>query len=303
VPTFSYPVNLDGGLAARHEADPKELSKVQVLIADFLQGPLKWLDIVRAILVTPTVRIVAPYAATSFGINLRLSLEPKGQPQLFGDENQHQYNRFLNSYVSYCINDLPNRVIEVAHSPSGDVKLKELQEQYKEILGNRAQASQELESALRRSFVHAAQELSSISDTIGTNYTQLALMNVSNSGDQHVLGVLTESSKVSIDAAQYAIEESFGLTVKEQSSQSYEIYIYDLNTDSRIGRAIIKERSSGKKVLKPKIRISGDEPLARTKYTRSLDQEEFIEVKGRAKTVGDAIREINIEFEGETNPT
>ncbi len=94
------------------------------------------------------------------------------------------------------------------------------------------------------------------------------------------------------------IEEASGKTViKDAEPQTYKIYIYDLNTDTRTGRALSPHPTEKDKFVKPSIRISGAGALPGTKYTASLHLDKMIEVKGRGTKVDDILKSLEIIYE------
>jgi hypothetical protein len=103
--------------------------------------------------------------------------------------------------------------------------------------------------------------------------------------DQHLNQALIEVDK-----------KSGKVLVTDDEVNIYSVHIYDLNTDTRKGTALIHNPPS-KKVMKPSITILGEQPLPQTKYTESLHLDTFIEVQGRATKVNESIRHIDIEFE------
>ncbi len=84
----------------------------------------------------------------------------------------------------------------------------------------------------------------------------------------------------------------------DKEFQSYTVYIYHLNTNSRSGNALIKNLGS-EDMSKPRIRILGSEGLEQTKYTESLHFNRWIEVRAKAKRIGANFRHVDIEFEVE----
>jgi len=87
-----------------------------------------------------------------------------------------------------------------------------------------------------------------------------------------------------------------GVTVDENYTD-YKIYIYHLNTDTRSGNAFIKNAGNDDLMSKPKIKINGDNGLEETKYAESLYLSKWINVKAKARKVGEKFKQLDIEYE------
>ena len=70
-----------------------------------------------------------------------------------------------------------------------------------------------------------------------------------------------------------------------------------MNTDTRTGNAFIRNLENEEEMSKPKIKINGDDGLDHTKYTESLYLNKWIDVKAKAKRIGEKVKYLEIEFE------
>lgn len=318
--SFTYPVSLEGKLADIHQAIPEEVSGLQTKLSGFLKSPFRRLKINRLNNVIPVIALEASYAPSSFRINYKVTFEKEAPPSkkeeseaqtsLFDETELNQrYNQFLNEYISYCINHL-SQDIEALLEHRADIdngvfrpllarpKFDKLCELYRSLVGLGKLSQVEAERTLIEDLLKCVGDLGDLSDTIGKHYSQIALANVSVTGIENLLGIIGDTNKKELDDLILTVDTKTGVEKSIDEEQEYRVYIYDLNTDTRTGHAYM-ERAINNKVAKPKIKISGSEPLTRTKYTASMHNDEYITVRGKASRVDGVPRHIDIIFESE----
>jgi len=109
-----------------------------------------------------------------------------------------------------------------------------------------------------------------------------------------------QPDKESSESFQNSIEEieihKLGITIDEEF-KDYKIYIYHLNTDTRMGNAFIRNSNNEEEMSKPKVKINGEDALDHTKYTESLYLSKWIDVKAKAKKVGEKFKHLDIDYE------
>ena len=299
-PTTKYPVRLKGKWADLHAAVPEEVAKLQTLIADFFRNPFRRLNVNKLLNVSPVVKMIGGYQSSSFKFDYDISLE-KGQDRQIGlfSPDETELSAFLNRYVSYCINDLPDEVEMVLAGGLNDApRFVELRDAYGELIGETSSAKREQASGrLRDDIVKAVDELGTISDTIGDHYTQVAVSNMSTTGNENPLGTIGQTNKERIENLVSITEARTGRPTTIDEEREYKIFVYDLNTDTRTGRAYLMEDPNDKKAARPKIKIGGTDSLAETKYTESMYKDEYITVRGKATRVGGVPKSIDIVFQ------
>ncbi len=297
-PSFDYEAKFDGGLADNHQAVPETISKFQNKFAGLLRTPFN-LDPLSNLI--PRVLLQAPdsseaYAQGSLKIQYHIELEEKS-PTLFHAPDD--YSRFVNNYIAYCLHNLSDDAPKLFEEQSyGLENFSNLVKEYEELVGPSKDPEQR-RTELKNNLIQVARKLGDITSIIQDEFKQLVVSSVRES-NALPLGVLDEEFGQEIEEALLEVEDKTGKkTIKEDDLNSYEIHIYDLNTDTRNGKGLMKHPTDSKKLMKPSITISGKEPLPQTKYTESLHLDTFIEVRGRATRTDDVIKHIDIEFETE----
>ncbi len=296
-PSLIYPISLAGGLANSHQAKPEKVSETQNQIAKFLRSPFKRL--LKLLDVNAEVYLLAvnnqAHVEGSFKINYNVQVEER-KLSLFHESEP--YLRFLNSYILYCLNSLPEDATRLSENSTEHLtRFNGLWSEYEALIGIGRKNREVIKDGFIEDIIKVAEDLNIISDMVGDSYDQIIFSSLSGS-EEHPLGVINEAYKDEIVIALAKIEEASGKTViKDAEPQTYKIYIYDLNTDTRTGRALSPHPTEKDKFIKPSIRISGAEALTSTKYTESLHLDKMIEVKGRGTKVDNILKSLEIIYE------
>lgn len=295
-PLAEYSMSLKGQLADTNAAEPDIVANLQrkgtALLHDAFASLRRLLEPPRILLQTAT--------PGSFNINYKVLFEHK-QGHLFQNELERDFLRFANEYLAYCLNNLPAQAEEWAGMGStAALPEQPFVNRFLELHGNRDETdNSELRSSLLKAVRATVKDLAELSEEIGEGYNYLALTHKTASQTAHPLGVVDADYRREIERVESLFEERFEDVRTEIDSglQEYKILIYHLNIDSRIGNALIYNVGSKDELSKPRIKISGDEPLPNTKYTESMHKNKFISVQGKATRQGKKFRSIDIAFE------
>lgn len=295
VPSSSYSVSLEGGLADLNSAYPeivgKTQNKVAKLIANAFDSLKKLIDIDLNILQKPA-------SSGSFTINYYVEIKEE-MGNLYAQHGD--YFSYLNEYIKYCLNNLTGDIDKLLGSDFTKLEhFNVLANAYAKLQPSLdTEKSSRIQGDIAKELYSASKILSDLTDDIGKSYKQIAIIN--NPQDtRDILGIVREADKKKIEDTVLTIESKTTKLTIDEKPQKYTIYIYDLNTDTRTGHAHAQGgHPNPKKVAKPKIKILGSESLIKTKYTGSLDEGEYIDVLGKATKVDGVITNIEIEFEPE----
>lgn len=290
--SMNFSLSLKGKLADLNSAIPKELSTIQNSFADML---VKVIESLRKLDLRPSVYIT-PYEAGSFKINYSIKVQKVDpNPDLFFHD---QYvSKFINDYVGYCVTEFPDEVEQVFNDNFDRAPgFHYLQEQLNELY-NKHYTPIEFENIidiLKKVLTNSANKFDDIADNIGDNISNVEINSVTGRNSASQIGVINTDYKEKITHAVEVIDEKSEDAYVDERPVKYQITIFHLNTDSRKGNAYIEQNDI---VSRPKITISGDQPLEKTKYTESLHLSKKITIKGKAKRIGDKFKNIEIIFE------
>lgn len=237
-------------------------------------------------------------APGSVKINYQIDVkESSAQSSLLFDVTK--CNTFAEQYVIYCLHHLTNDAPVLAKQNYSQLPaFQSLIDIYLESSEHLAKSRQYYEEHLSQNLLKAARKLGSIGDGLGEDVGAVEISSLSDTISQS-LGVFDGQVASEIETSLEEVEKIEGKVITTDSEPTvYQgVQIYDLNTNSRKGRALLP--AVGKTQPKPRIIISGDEPLDHTKYTRSLYLDEVIEVKAIGTKVDNIAKKLEIVFESE----
>ena len=289
-----YSLSLKGKLADLNKAIADEVSKIQNCFTEFLEERINSL---KGFNLQP-MAMLQPYADGSFKINFELNLkQKKGKSgNLFLelapiDKYMADFIKYISDNFSDDIDIFKNNVTEYSE------KFKQLESSLNEIYDKAfINKPDNIENFLKDDIIKSVIKFEKITEQVGEHFENVSISNLFNTGETSLAFIGKEYS----ENFQKNVEEieiaKLGLTVDE-NYRDYKIYIYHLNTDTRSGNAFIKNLDNDEIMSKPKIKINGDTALEQTKYAESLYLNKWINVKAKAKKVGEKFKQLDIEFE------
>lgn len=295
-PLAEYSMSLKGQLADTNAAEPESVANLQrkgtALLHDAFASLRRLLEPPKILLQTAT--------PGSFIINYKVLFE-NTQGHLFQNQLERDFLRFANEYLAYCLNNLPMQAEEwVGMKSTAALPEKPFVNRFLELHGSRdAVDNSQLRSSLLKAVRATVKDLAELSEDVGEGYNYIALAHKTESQMAHPLGIVDADYRKAIERIETLFEEQFEEVKTEVDAEfrEYKILIYHLNVDSRIGNALIYNVGSQDELSKPRIKISGDEPLPNTKYTESMHKNKFVPVRGKATKKGNKFIFIDIAVE------
>jgi len=290
--SFAFSLALKGKLADANLAIAEEVSHIQNAFATLIEETLKG---IRGFELKPKA-LLQPYSPGSFRINLEVQIEKNKKNTLFPiDAPFEEYVQELLKYLTTSFVEDKKAILE--HAKFKSEELLELEKVFLSLYEkSHIKPPTNIHDELDANIKQASNNLEKITDDIGQHYDEIEFLNVLPQGEEHISYIDKEYS----EKFQNIIEEIQSATrelVVDNDFQTYSIYIYHLNTDSRQGNALIKNFGEDDGMSKPKFKISGDEPLEGTRFTESLHLSKFIQVSAKAKRVGQKYKYLEIRFE------
>ena len=288
-----FSISLKGKLADINKAIADEVSKIQNGFTEFLEERIHSL---KGINLIPKA-MLQPYAEGSFKINFELDIRQKGKKgNLF--LQQAPIDKYIASYIKYISENFSeDKEIFKNNNIESSEKLKELEDilndVYDKALINKPQ---NISSILKDDIIKSANRFERLTEQVGENFDSAAIFNIIEN-DETPLAFIDKEFSESFQSNVEEIEiHNKGATV-DDNYKEYKIYIYHLNTDNRTGNAFIKNINNEEEMSKPKIKINGDDGLEQTKYTESLYLSKWINVKAKAKRIGEKFMSLDIDYE------
>ena len=290
VPTLSYSIRLCGLTADENSAFPKDIAAMQTAFAEQLESNIFMLkDIVHG---PPTVTQRA-YSPGSFQLNF--DIEVRLADALFMKTGP--IAEYVNEFIAYCADHLPAEAEKIYEPepeklPFFSHLLREYEQLYdKSCVKLPDKYVEKVKDEVRK----ASESIAEMTEMLGEHFTGIEIV---NEGDtSRPIAFMDADFKTTIESVVTTIQGKTQHVEEDTAPKEYEIWVYHLNRESRTGNAIVISDDQERKMSKPKIRISGEEPLESTKYTESLYRDKPIKVKAKAKKVDGKVRSLAIEFE------
>lgn len=292
--SLEYAISLKGKLADVNKADTEQVSKIQNGFAEFLEDRVKSF---KGLFVTPKTMLQA-YATGSFIINLELDLSSKNnQIDLFPD--LAPLDKYLCDYIKYISSGFSeDKELFKSNTPVSSYKFKELENSMINVYNSsNIKKPDNAYTHLKADVLKSIGKFEKISEQVGEDFDSIQILNIVSDDESPLAFIDKEISEIFQNSIEeIELSQTCGYSIDDQL-QEYSIYIYHLNTDTRIGNALIKNLGNESVMSKPKIKIEGDEGLEQTKYTESLYLNKWINVKAKAKKVGEKFTYLDIAFE------
>jgi hypothetical protein len=288
-PVLTYSVRLRGLLADTNAALPKDISAMQTAFAEQLESNVVMLkNIVR------DAPIVVQRAYTQGSFQLNFDIQVQLEDMFTKNASVAQY---INEFIEYCAEHLPSEA-EKIYEPEPE-KLPffgHLIQEYEQLYSKSGvKLPEKYKEKVRDEVKKASESIADMTEMIGERFTGMEIVNEGDTSQP--LAYFDTDFKQTIESVVEIIQEKTQKVEEDSSPQRYEIWVYHLNKESRTGNANIINEDQDRKMSRPKIKISGDEPLENTKYTASLHLNMPIQVLAKAKRVDGKFRSLDIEFE------
>lgn len=233
---------------------------------------------------------VAPSPIGSFNIKFDISL--KHEPNVLNYPFDHDADTkdILDRFMKYCFVDLESEVGQLVQN-SLPVKFDLLKKRVEEFLGkyNVKYDSERLLSDLRTKAINSTEIISDLTEKMGEDFEKIELL---------TSVPIAEIDRVAKDKISSACSQIETLTTTVDDKESdFDVHIYQMNVESRKGKANIRSATDKDKMINVSVRISGKEAIENTKFTASLHENRFISVRAKAKRANGVIKSLDVLFE------
>jgi len=296
--SLEFSISLKGKLADLNKAIADEVSKIQNGFAEFLEDRIKSL---KGFDFAPKA-LLQPYAVGSFKINFELDIKQKANSKKAGNLflEQAPISQYIAEYIKYIAEDFTeDKEIFESDNAEFSESLKSLENRLNELYEKALiKKPNDIHKIIKDDILKSTAKFETLTEQVGENFESISILNIEkgNEIETPIAFIDTNFSK-NFQSSIEQIEIAKKGLVEDDSFKYYKIYIYHLNTDTRTGNAFIRNLDNEEEMSKPKIKINGEDGLDHTKYTESLYLNKWIEVKAKAKRIGDKVKSLEIEFE------
>lgn len=288
--TLDYIVRLRGKLSEYHKAYVDDLTEIQLGFEKLFQTAF---GLLKELKVKPKI-LQEALAPTSIKLGYELIYEKELFPK------DIDLARYLSSFLEYTLLHLPNESITLFQDLNTTTEnFENLKYEFIKIYESSGQPILENPNErIKKNLYCGINDLDNISTFIGESCDEIEVYN-KKGDDEEPIGIINYAMRDEITLALDKPNVFSDKMEKDNVAKKYRIFIYHLNTETRNGNAIIFKDANRTEFSKPKIRITGQEPLQKSKYTKSLHEQKEIIVSGIATRVGENFRLIEIEYENE----
>lgn len=296
--SLAFSIYLKGKLADLNKAIADDVSKIQNGFTEFLEERIKAL---KGFDLAPKA-LLQPYSEGSFKINFELEIKQKSKSKKGGNLflEQAPISEYISEYIKYVAeNFTEDKEIFESESSEFSESLKSLENKLNELYDKAyIKKPSDIHKIIKDDILKSTSKIETLTEQVGENFESISILNIAKDNETE-----TPIAFIDIDFSkdfQSSIEQieiaKKGLK-EDDTFKDYKIYIYHLNTDTRTGNAFIRNLENEEEMSKPKIKINGDDGLDHTKYTESLYLNKWIDVKAKAKRIGEKVKYLEIEFE------
>lgn len=279
--------SLQGKLADMHEALSASVSSVSKSAYKMLNN---FMDVRTLKQLHPQIHQLA-FTEGSFKVGFRIKLTTM---TLF--TNERVLREFLQKCISYSMDNLPEEADKIAVGNIKDTFFeKEIIPLAKELNNGYTEDSGEYLKSVADALIETIDEVDSICSQIGKGFTGIEILGINSAEKEVTIGYIDKAFAEKISTAKKSISQitTPGEEI-DDSNKEYRIQIYDLNTDTRKGTALIQNIDQADVMDRVKITIGGEADLTGSIFTESLHMTKWVIIKAKARRLNGKFKTLAI---------
>ena len=291
--SLNFSFSLQGGLADFHKSFVSDVNSINQRINDFLEESL---NVLKGFSLKPKI-FSQPSQIGSYRLNFDIEFDKQSQISMF-PINEDAIAGFLNDYIHYISSYLPHEVNDFLDNSPNSQKFKLLESSLSNVYSTSHKIpSDALNFSLIDDINNAAIKLTEVTDflKISDSFNKIELGKIDNHGSFSGIGVLDSGFRDNIISKLLPEDEILTFdddVTSDLTPQNYRILVYDLNLHSGKGGASLFYE--GENFHKVRLHIEkGDKELSNSVFTKSMDENKVIDVKGIAVKKGSKYRKLN----------
>jgi len=286
--TLEYTFSLKGELADLHKAEPLIMSNTNSKVYSLLNSATTFLQELN---ITPKIYSEVALAG-SFKLNFEIELLETAN--LFTKPSD-DIKKFIFNFLKYIFDKLPNEpsnTLKSMEDSTEDFRL--LFTELQNIYNNRS-LNTSIETSEQKAIDLITYSVDAIKDLEYKGFNRIEVINKSKGGENVPVALIKNDYYNSVADKVFKPEqiEKPDIIVLDDTPKEYKIQVYSLNKETGNGGAyFIKEES----IFKIALHLRGKNDYHGTLYTKSLDENLAIDIKGIGKWVNNILKEITIEL-------
>ncbi|UOE49656.1 hypothetical protein MTO98_01050 [Mucilaginibacter sp. SMC90] len=292
--SLNFGFSLKGKLADLHKALVSDVSGVSQRIYSYLEESLEALG---SLSLSPRI-YSQPSVLGSYRLNFDIEFESDRQVSLFPID-QRKLTEFINSFLNYVAYTLPNETDEFLQLYSeNSEKFQALRQSLLTVYENsNIRPSSTISDRLIENINNSANKLSEITEYLKINesFNSIEVGSYDNQNDFSSIGILTQDYKSSIQSKLLVQDELLLLgdreVVTDGQQSDYRILVYQLNRYT--GKGCARLYYNGEDYSNVRLNIDrGDQELTNSIFTKSLDEDKVVDVKGIATKINGVYKKL-----------
>jgi hypothetical protein len=286
--TFDYSFSLKGGLADTHKAEPLIMSDTNSKVYKLLDSTTKFINELD---IQPIIYSEVALAG-SFQLNFEIDLIEKNN--LFS-KSSDDIKFFFYSFLNYLFEKLPYESQDVLKvDDASSIELKSLFEDMKELYNSRNVIFSN-EDFEKKVVDLISSSVDSVKDIEYKGFNKIEISNKLENGEVLPVALIktdyygTVENKV-LEPEQAKNPDEINV---DETSKNYKIQVYQLNKETGNGLAYYIVNNN---VSRISLHLRGKKDYHGTAYTKSLDEDSSIDIRGIGKSVNGVLKEITVNL-------
>ncbi|MGY3211492.1 hypothetical protein [Mucilaginibacter sp. HD30] len=293
--SLNFTFSLKGKLADLHKAFVYDVNSVSEKIYAYLKESLESLS---HLALNPLV-YSQPSKIGSYQLNFDIEFEQRNQMEMFPID-QEKVKQFINQYLNYITYRLPDEeglnLGDITYNSEAFRKIKDTLIDVYEGSG-RIPPQSTMDERLIENIQNSAIKLSDVTEYLKSNksFNTIELGHYSEEGNFSSIGVITDDYKDAISSKLFLEDELLLESADveaDETQKDYRILVYSLNRESGNGRAklYLHDEVYNRIILHVH---RGENELSNSVYTKSLDEDKVVDVKGIATKVAGIYKKLD----------
>lgn len=286
--TLDYTFSLKGELADLHKAEPLIMSSTNSKVYSMLNSATNFLHELN---ISPKIYSEVAMAG-SFKLNFEIELNETAN--LFS-KPPDDIKKFIYNFLKYIFSKLPNEPLNVlknVEKSTDDFKL--LFTELQSIYNNRSIITSEISSE-QKAIDLITYSVDALKDLEYKGYNRIEVSNRSKNGEIVPVALIQTDYYSSVADKVFKPEQTDkpDIIALDETLKDYKIQVYSLNKETGNGGAYYLDNESVIKIL---LHLRGKNDYHGTVFTKSLDENLSIDIKGIGKWVNNVLKEITIDL-------
>ncbi len=285
-----FVLSLHGSLADSHLAFPTELSNIQENFEKVLN---KTLAIFQNLKISPTIKQRA-YAPGSFQLRFNLSFDNYNEVYIKQELLYNSISEILKELIPNGSDEMISEDDAIQFADND----KLLETISKTLEKGAISITDKLISHTKIKFEEIVGHYNEMSSNIGNGYKEIELLvEKKNSKDLFPISLINSYTSENLNRISEFVNSNKHKIETDEEYKTYKVCVYSLNTDTRVGKALIYNQVDEETMDKPSIKINGTESLEKTDFTESLHLNKWIDIRAKATLKDGNFSKLSIEGE------